>query len=162
MSILEWPLALQCTTVCRWVRRNGLATTQAGVGRILGCGGCGPAGFVGPLGCVSGLYFDLPLPFFHTSKWTWNNYLSKHNPAQLDNIRLQLQRIMERNKIPLLSHFSDPKSCLLILLHALCCSTTPATHLVEPTMQNENNSSEIPRKGTTFGCETYFQSTISQ
>lgn len=101
------------------------------------------------------------------SKWTWNNstennYLSKRNPAQADNIRSQPQRIMERNKIPLLSHFSDPKSCLLILLHALCCSTMPATRLVRPTMQNENNFSEIPRKGTTFGCETCFHPMISQ
>jgi len=29
-------------------------------------------------------------------------------------------------------------------------------------MQNENNVSEIPRKGRTFGCETYFHATISR
>ena len=59
------------------------------------------------------LYFDFPPPFsidIRDSKWTWNNYLSKRNLVQADNVRSQLQRIMERNKIPLISHFSDPKS----------------------------------------------------
>jgi len=52
-------------------------------------------------------------PFFtdiKDSKWTWSNYLSKRNLVQADNVRSQLQRIMERNKIPLVSHLSDPKS----------------------------------------------------
>jgi pre-mRNA-splicing factor ATP-dependent RNA helicase DHX15/PRP43 len=44
------------------------------------------------------------------SKWTWNNYLSKRNLVQADNVRSQLQRIMQRNNIPLLSNFSDPRS----------------------------------------------------
>jgi len=44
------------------------------------------------------------------NQWTWKNYLSKRNLAQADNVRLQLQRIMERNNIRIISNFSDPKS----------------------------------------------------
>lgn len=44
------------------------------------------------------------------SKWAWNNYLSKRNLVQADNVRLQLQRIMERNNILPASNFPDPKS----------------------------------------------------
>ena len=44
------------------------------------------------------------------NKWTWDNYLSKRNLVQADNVRLQLQRIMERNNIPLLSNSSNPMS----------------------------------------------------
>ncbi|KAF9789233.1 P-loop containing nucleoside triphosphate hydrolase protein [Thelephora terrestris] len=43
-------------------------------------------------------------------QWAWKNYLSKRNLAQADNIRAQLQRIMERNDIPILSNFPDPKT----------------------------------------------------
>jgi pre-mRNA-splicing factor ATP-dependent RNA helicase DHX15/PRP43 len=43
-------------------------------------------------------------------KWAWNNYLSKRNLVQADNVRQQLQRVMERNNIPILSDFSGPKS----------------------------------------------------
>ena len=44
------------------------------------------------------------------SQWTWKNYLSKRNLVQAENVRLQLQRIMERNNVPIVSYFSDPKS----------------------------------------------------
>ena len=44
------------------------------------------------------------------NQWTWKNYLSKRNLVQAANVRLQLQRIMERNNIPITSNFSDPKS----------------------------------------------------
>lgn len=44
------------------------------------------------------------------SKWAWSNYLSKRNLVQADNVRSQLQRIMERNDIRLSSNVSDPKS----------------------------------------------------
>jgi len=43
-------------------------------------------------------------------KWTLNNYLSKRNLVQAGNVRSQLQRIMERNRIPLHSNFTDPRS----------------------------------------------------
>ena len=51
-----------------------------------------------------------PLTDISDTKWTWSNYLSKRNLVQADNVRSQLQRIMERNNIPLLSNFSHPKS----------------------------------------------------
>ena len=44
------------------------------------------------------------------TNWTWENYLSKRNLVQAQNVRSQLQRIMERNGIPLQSNFSNPKS----------------------------------------------------
>ena len=46
----------------------------------------------------------------NNTNWTWENYLSKRNLVQAENVRSQLQRIMERNGIPLRSNFSNPKS----------------------------------------------------
>jgi pre-mRNA-splicing factor ATP-dependent RNA helicase DHX15/PRP43 len=53
--------------------------------------------------------FHFP-PDINDSNWTWNNYLSKRNLVQADNVRRQLQRIMERNNVPLVSDFSAPGS----------------------------------------------------
>jgi len=49
-------------------------------------------------------------------KWAWDNYLSKRNLVQADSVRLQLQRVMRRNNIPVASNSSYPES--EVQLHA--------------------------------------------
>ena len=43
-------------------------------------------------------------------QWPWHNYLSKRNLVQAENVRTQLQRIMERNNITIKPKLSGPRT----------------------------------------------------
>lgn len=45
----------------------------------------------------------------HDKNWAWSNYLSQRSLAQADNVRTQLERIMERFEIPLLTTEDERK-----------------------------------------------------
>ncbi|KAI0043045.1 P-loop containing nucleoside triphosphate hydrolase protein [Auriscalpium vulgare] len=54
--------------------------------------------------------------------WTWNNYLSARALAQADNVRAQLQRLMERFDIDLVSKVYGNQSKFYVnIRQALCC-----------------------------------------
>lgn len=46
--------------------------------------------------------------------WTWNNYLSARALAQAENVRQQLERIMERFEVALLSTVDERKRSMNI------------------------------------------------
>ena len=52
--------------------------------------------------------------------WTWNNYLSARSLAQAEDVRSQLERIMERYEVALLSTEDERKRSINIR-RALCC-----------------------------------------
>ena len=61
-------------------------------------------------------YIDLP-----DRNWAWTNYLSARALQQADNVRSQLQRIMERFDIDLVSTIQDDRKLWLSIRKALCC-----------------------------------------
>ncbi|EIM80639.1 P-loop containing nucleoside triphosphate hydrolase protein [Stereum hirsutum FP-91666 SS1] len=64
----------------------------------------------------------------HDKNWTWTNYLSARSLAQADNVRSQLQRIMERHDIDFVSmqyndqrkHYENIRQALVVALHPSC------------------------------------------
>ena len=58
----------------------------------------------------------------HDKNWTWQNYLSARSLAQADNVRSQLQRIMERFDIDLVSvEYKDQRKHYENIRQALVC-----------------------------------------
>jgi len=58
----------------------------------------------------------------HDKQWAWNNYLSARSLAQADNVRAQLQRIMERFDLDLVSmEFKDQTKHYQYIRQALVC-----------------------------------------
>ncbi|ETW76415.1 hypothetical protein HETIRDRAFT_389434 [Heterobasidion irregulare TC 32-1] len=58
----------------------------------------------------------------HDKNWTWSNYLSARSLAQADNVRSQLQRIMERFDIDLVSvEYKDQRKHYENIRQALVC-----------------------------------------
>ncbi|THH14191.1 hypothetical protein EW146_g6109 [Bondarzewia mesenterica] len=58
----------------------------------------------------------------HDKNWTWQHYLSARSLAQADNVRSQLQRIMERNDIDLVSmQYKDQRKHYENIRQALVC-----------------------------------------
>ena len=45
----------------------------------------------------------------HDKNWAWSNYLSQRSLAQADNVRTQLERIMERYEIELVTTHDERK-----------------------------------------------------
>lgn len=52
--------------------------------------------------------------------WTWTNYLSGRSLMQADNVRSQLERIMERYEIDLLSTQDERKFYLNVRMALVC------------------------------------------
>ncbi|TFY73133.1 hypothetical protein EWM64_g10879 [Hericium alpestre] len=58
----------------------------------------------------------------YDKNWAWNNYLSARALAQADNVRAQLERIMERFDIDLVSmEYQDPTKHYANIRQALVC-----------------------------------------
>ena len=56
----------------------------------------------------------------YNKNWAWQNYVAQRALAQADNVRSQLQRVMERSEIELLS-LEDEKKLYLNIRKALVC-----------------------------------------
>jgi pre-mRNA-splicing factor ATP-dependent RNA helicase DHX15/PRP43 len=56
----------------------------------------------------------------YNKNWAWKNYVAQRALAQAENVRSQLQRIMERFEIDLLS-LEDEKKLYLNIRKALVC-----------------------------------------
>ncbi|KAF8344416.1 P-loop containing nucleoside triphosphate hydrolase protein [Amanita rubescens] len=56
----------------------------------------------------------------YNKNWAWQNYVAQRALAQADNVRSQLQRVMERSEIDLLS-LEDEKKLYLNIRKALVC-----------------------------------------
>ena len=75
--------------------------------------------------CVTFLSYSEPcvIEFFavkHDKNWAWTNYLSLHALQQAENVRSQLQRIMERLELEQIS-ITDPKKLFVNIRRALVC-----------------------------------------
>jgi len=60
------------------------------------------------------------LPDLYNKNWAWQNYVAQRALAQAENVRSQLQRVMERFEIDLLS-LEDEKKLYLNIRKALVC-----------------------------------------
>jgi GTP1/Obg family GTP-binding protein len=60
------------------------------------------------------------LPDLYNKNWAWQNYVAQRSLMQADNVRNQLQRVMERSEIELVS-LDDQKKLYESIRKALVC-----------------------------------------
>lgn len=60
------------------------------------------------------------LPDLYNKNWAWQNYVAQRSLIQADNVRNQLQRVMERSEIELVS-LDDQKKLYESIRKALVC-----------------------------------------
>ena len=60
------------------------------------------------------------LPDLYNKNWAWQNYVAQRSLIQADNVRSQLQRVMERSEIELVS-LDDQKKLYESIRKALVC-----------------------------------------
>jgi GTP1/Obg family GTP-binding protein len=69
------------------------------------------------LGLITQLIY---LPDLYNKNWAWQNYVAQRSLVQADNVRNQLQRVMERSEIELVS-LDDQKKLYESIRKALVC-----------------------------------------